>query len=57
VGQDPVEPGLEALGVPQGAKLAPCHQQRQLDGVVSEVEVAQDPERDRHASVTGQASQ
>jgi hypothetical protein len=28
-----------------------------LDGVVSKVEVAQDPERDRHASVTGQAAQ
>jgi hypothetical protein len=28
-----------------------------LDGVVSKVEVAQDPERDRHASVAGQAGE
>jgi hypothetical protein len=28
-----------------------------LDGVVGKVEIAQDSERDRHASVTGQASQ
>ena len=52
-----MEPRLEALGVPQGAKFAPGGQQRRLDGVVSKVEVAQDPERDRHASVAGQARQ
>ena len=52
-----MEPRLEALGVPQGANFAPGGQQRRLDGVVSKVEVAQDPERDRHASVAGQARQ
>ena len=57
IGQDPVEPGLEAVGITQGAELAPCGQQRLLDGIVSKVEVAQDPERDCHASVAGQAHQ
>ena len=57
VGEDPVEPRLEALGIPQGADLAPGGQQRGLDSVVRKVEIAQDPERDRHASVAGQASQ
>ena len=57
IGQDPMEPGLEELGIPQGADLAPGGQQRGLDGVVGVVEVAQDPERDRHASVAGQARQ
>ena len=56
VRQDPVEPGLEAFGVPQGAELSPGGQQRRLHGIVSKVVVAQDPERDRHASVAGQAS-
>jgi hypothetical protein len=56
IDENSVEPGLEALGIPQGAKFAPGGQQRRLDGVVSKVEVAQDPERDRHASVAGQAS-
>ena len=57
IGQDPVQPGFEPLGVPQGAKLAPGGQQRGLDGIVSKVEIAKDPERDRHASVAGQACQ
>jgi len=57
IGQDPMEPGLEELRVPEGANFAPSGQQRRLDSVVSKVEIAQDPERDRHASVTGQASQ
>jgi hypothetical protein len=57
IGEDPVEPGLEELGVSQGADFAPRGEQCRLHGVVSKVEVAQDPERDRHASVTGQASQ
>ena len=54
--QDPVKPGLEEPGVAQRPDFSPRGQQRRLDGVVSKVEVAQDPERDRHASVTAQAS-
>ena len=54
--QDPVEPGLKEPGVAQRPDFSPRGQQRRLDGVVSKVVVAQDPERDRHASVTGQAS-
>ena len=55
--QDPVEPGLEEPGVAQRSDFSPRGQECRLDGVVSKVVVAQDPERDRHASVTGQASQ
>jgi hypothetical protein len=50
-----MQPRLEAIGVPQGANLAPRGQQRGLDGVIGKVEVAKDPERDRHALVAGQA--
>jgi hypothetical protein len=57
VGQDPVEPRLETPRVSQRADFPPGGQQGRLDGVVSKVVVAQDPERDRHALVTGQASE
>jgi hypothetical protein len=57
VGEDPVQPRLEAVWVPQGANLGPCGQQRGLHGVVGMVEVAQNSERDRHARVTGRASE
>jgi len=57
VGQDPVQPRLEAVGVPQSTNLAPGGQQRSLDGVVGMVEVAQDSERDRHAPVAGHAGE
>jgi hypothetical protein len=56
VRQDPMQPRLEEQRISQGADLAPGGQQRCLHGVVSKVEVAQDPERDRHASVAGQPS-
>jgi hypothetical protein len=57
VGKDAVEPRLEAVGIPQRAEILPGGQQGRLDGVVSKVEVAEDPERDRHASVAGQTGE
>ena len=55
VGQDPVQPGLEAPGVPQGAEA----RQAVINAAwtaSSAGRVAQDSKRDRHASVTGHAS-
>ena len=57
VGQDPVEPGFEAIGISQRPQLTPRHDERSLDRVLGEVGVAQDPERDRHAPVADRASQ
>ena len=57
VGQDPVQPRLETIGVPQGPQLAPGRDQRGLNGVVGTVGVAQDPKRDRHASVADRAGE
>jgi hypothetical protein len=57
VGQNPMEPGLEAPVVAQGAELAPGRDERGLECVLRQVGVAQDPNRDRHASVSDQASQ
>ena len=37
IGEDPVEPRVEGLGIPQGANLAPRGQQGRLDGVISSV--------------------
>jgi hypothetical protein len=51
-----VQPRLEEVGIPQGADLAPGGQERGLDGIIGKVEVAKDPERDRHASVAGQTN-
>ena len=52
-----MEPGLEALGIAQGPQLTPRHDERSLDRILGEVGVAQDPNRDRHASVADRASQ
>jgi len=55
VGQDPMEPGLEAVGIAQRAKLAPGRDQRGLHRVVRQVGIAQDPVRNRHASIADRA--
>src|SRR5215203_3947436 len=51
VGEDPMEPGFEAIRIAQRSKLAPSGDERGLHGVLRLVPVAQDPNRDRHASV------
>ncbi len=57
VGQDPMEPGLEPIGVSQRPQLTPRHDERSLHCIFGEIGVAQDPRRDRHASVADHASQ
>jgi hypothetical protein len=57
VGQDSVEPGLEAFGIPQGPHLSPRHDERGLDGVLGEIGVAQDPVRNRQAPVADLAGE
>ena len=55
VGQDPMEPGLEAVGVAQRSKLAPGRDERGLHRVLGQVGIAQDPVRDGHAPVADRA--
>ena len=57
IGQDPVEPGLEAIRVTERAELPPGRDERGLDGVRGEVGVAQDPTRDRHALVADRSGE
>jgi len=52
-----VEPRLEAGRVTQGADLGPGCDQVSLDGVLGQVDVAEDPHRDRQASVAHHARQ
>ena len=57
VGQDPMEPGLEAIGIAQRSQLTPGRDERGLHGVLGQVGVAQDPTRDRHAPIADHAGQ
>ena len=57
VGQDPVQPGFESVGVAKRSKLPPGGNERGLHRVVRSVGVAQDPKRDRHALVADQTSE
>ena len=50
-----MEPGLEAIGIAKRSKLAPGHDEGRLNGVLGQVGVAQDPARDRHASIADHA--
>ena len=55
VGQDPMEPGLEAVGIAKRSQLAPGDDERGLHRVLGQVGVAQDPARDRHAPIADHA--
>jgi hypothetical protein len=55
VGEDAVEPRLEAGRVTQGPEFGPGRDQRGLDGVLRQVEIAEDPHRDPEASVAHRA--
>ena len=57
VGQDPMEPGLEAIGIAERSKLAPGDDEGRLNGVLGQVGVAQDPARDRHAPIADHAGE
>jgi hypothetical protein len=57
VGQDPVEQGLEEIRIAQRSELAPSRDQCGLDGILGQVGVAQDLNRDRHTPVARCPSQ
>ncbi len=44
---EPVEPGIEAIGIPQGREISPGRHERLLDRVLRPVDVAQDALGDR----------
>ena len=51
VDEDPPKPGIEPVVVAQRGQLAPGRDQGLLDGVLGSIDVAQDPERDRHQPI------
>ncbi len=52
-----MEPRLEAGWVAQRAELVPGGDQRTLHGVLGQVDVAEDPHRNRQASIADHARQ
>jgi hypothetical protein len=52
-----VEPRFEAGWVTQSAELSPGRDERGLDSVLRQVDIAEDPHRDRQASVAHHARQ
>jgi len=57
IGQDPMEPGLEEIGIAKRSQLPPGHDEGRLNGVLGQGGVAQDPARDRHASIADLAGE
>lgn len=57
VGQDSMQPGLEAVWIAERPELPPGHDQRRLHGVLGKVGIAKDPNRDRHAPIADHASE
>ena len=51
IGHDPVEPGLETVGVAERTQLSPRNDQRGLHRIFREVGIAEDPARDHHAPI------
>jgi hypothetical protein len=57
VDEEPAQPGVEAIDVPERRKLPPGDDQSLLDGILCEPEIAQDPIRDREEPVASGARQ
>ncbi len=58
VQEDPVKPGIEAIGIAQGGQVAPASDERLLDGVLRTVRVPQDePSRGVEATDRGACQQ
>ncbi len=51
-----MKPWFETVVVTKGPELAPGADQRSLDSILGLVRVAQDPKRDRHATITDSTS-
>ena len=52
-----MEPGVEAIDIPERRQLAPGEHEGLLDGILGEPEIAQDPIRDREEPPGRQADQ
>ncbi len=57
IDEQPVEPGTEALRIAEPREFAPGEEECLLDGVLGPLRVAQDPVRDRVASVAFQVDE
>jgi hypothetical protein len=57
VDDDPMEPGLEPIGVAQRPELAPCGDERSLHRILGSIPVMQDATGDAHAAIADQPSQ
>ena len=57
VDEEAVQPGVEALDVSKRRAAPPGEDERLLDGVLREPEIAQDPVRDREESITSPTCQ
>src|SRR4051794_3375086 len=55
--EQPAEPGREALCIPEPRELAPREEECLLDSILSTLDIAKDPIRDRVAQVTVQVDQ
>ena len=55
--EEPIDPGLEPIGVPQLRQVSPRLQQRLLGGILGECRVAQDPARHRVQGVADASDQ
>ena len=51
IDEEPAQPGVEAIDVPERRQLTPGEHERLLDGIFREPEIAQDPIRDREESI------
>jgi hypothetical protein len=57
VGQYPVQPGFESIGIAQRSELTSGRDERGLHRVICSVCVSQDPERNRHALIAHRAGE
>jgi hypothetical protein len=53
IDEEAMEPGIEPVGVPKGAQVAPCSDEGVLDGVLRCIPIAEYPPRDRVQAVVG----
>lgn len=55
--EDPVQPSGESIGIAERGQVLPGSDDGLLDSVLGSVDVAKDPERDRHEPITSHARQ
>ncbi len=57
VGEQAVDPGVEAVRIAEARKVAPGDHQRILQGILGPIDIPEDPVRDREESVTAEPDQ